>query len=242
MKINIFKYEFRNFLIWFFLYFIAVIVGQLLSHLIFQDSNSLMLVIGIVLTAILLKKLGEEDALSYYGFDKLSNLNNKKLLYYIPFVLLVAVNFISGIHINDTLINIILEILVCFIVGFWEEILFRSFLVRTIQCKCNNDRQAIIVSSVLFGCMHLFNLFGDADLLATILQVFYATSFGFMASVFFIKTKNIIPVMICHACVNITDVFMAENLSSCIQYIGAVAMIVITSGYGFYLMKSYNDN
>ena len=121
-------------------------------------------------------------------------------------------------------------------VGFSEEILFRSFLIKAIMNK--NTKAAILLPSIFFGIIHIKNLFGGADIVMTILQIIYASAFGLMCSMFFYKTNNIIPCMICHSITNITDIFLPKNLSIEYQYIGCIAFIIPSIFYAWYLYKT----
>ncbi len=243
MESNNFKHELKNLIIWLVLYIaIITVAGQALSNLVIKIPNSLSFVLGIILTVVLIVYLKKHDKMSCYGLTGLSKLNHKKLLYYAPFILLVSVNLWFGIHIPDNSLSLIFDIAICLVVGFWEEMLFRSFFVRTVEAKCKSETKAIIISSLIFGAAHLINAFIGADLIPTILQFLYTTTVGFMFSAFFIKTKNIIPAIICHACTNITNIFMPENLSMKFEYTGAIAMIIISSGYALYLLKHLKDN
>jgi hypothetical protein len=121
-------------------------------------------------------------------------------------------------------------------IGFSEEMLFRSFLIRAIQNK--NQKVAILLPSIIFGAAHFANLFGGADVVGTLLQVIYATAFGLMCSMFLYKTNNIIPCMICHSITNITNIFLPNNLSLGYQYLCCIAFIVPSLFYALYLYKT----
>ena len=49
-----------------------------------------------------------------------------------------------------------------------------------------NDKLAIFVSGSLFRIIHLLNIFTGNNVFSTLLQVFYAMSFGLMCAIFFI--------------------------------------------------------
>ena len=124
----------------------------------------------------------------------------------IPVVIISFLNFSFGIHINDSWEQILLISVAMLGVGFSEEILFRGFLMKAIMRK--NAKAAILLPSILFGMLHMLNLFGGADVLATILQAVDATSFALICSMFLYRTNNLIPCMICHSLTNITNTFL----------------------------------
>ena len=101
-----------------------------------------------------------------------------------------------------------------------------------------SSKVAILLPSILFGILHITNLFSGANVVMTILQIIYATSFALMCSMFFYKTNNIIPCMICHSIINITNTFLPKNLPIEYQYIGCIAFIVPSAFYAWYLYKT----
>jgi hypothetical protein len=92
--------------------------------------------------------------------------------------------------------------------------------------------------SIIFGAAHFANLFGGADVVGTLLQSIYATAFGVMCSIFFCKTNNIIPCMICHSVIDVTSTFLPNNLSLGYQYLYCMIFIVPSLFYALYLYKT----
>ena len=151
-------------------------------------------------------------------------------------IIIPLVNLRFGIYINYSWQQILLISIAMVGVGFSEEILFRGFLMKAIMNK--NHKVAILLPSIIFGIIHITNLFGGANIVMTTLQVIYATFFALMCSMFFYKTNNIIPCMICHSITNITDVFLPNNLSIEYQCIGCIALIIPSAFYAWYLYKT----
>mgnify|MGYP001149486911 FL=1 len=231
-----FKKELRFTIVCVILYFAGMIFTNIVVICLIRISgiaDAIFEIIFISATIVFLKK---RNLLSYYGINNPKNLNFKNLLYFIPMILVASVNLWFGISINGSVPQLIYLAIAMLGVGFSEEILFRSFLMKAVMHK--NETAAVIISSVIFGCFHIMNLFGDADLFQTILQIIYATAFGFMCAMFFYRTKNIIPCMICHSLTNLAYVFMPENLSTSIQCIGCIAIIVPSVFYGVYLLRT----
>jgi membrane protease YdiL (CAAX protease family) len=232
-----FKEDIFRFIVWLFIYAIISNICIPLSETI-HIPNSLTAIGYMLLCTILLLFLTQKGKMEYYGFKTLTNLNHKKLLFYIPMILIASVNLWTGIHINDTLLQIVLISICMMCVGFIEEVLFRSFLMKALMNK--SDKLAILISGSLFGIIHLLNLFTGANIFSTLLQVFYAISFGVMCAIFFYKTKNIIPCILCHSISNIFDTFLLSEQTIVMQYIGCVIFILISSFYSIYLWKDNN--
>lgn len=233
-----FKNDFALFSISLLLYALISSISITMSNMI-KVPNSITAVSYVVFAIILIIFLKKKNRLSYYGLNSLKKLNVKNLLYFIPMIIIVSVNLWTGININDSLLQIILITICMICVGIFEELIFRSFLMKAIMNK--NEIFGVILSGVLFGVLHLLNIFTSADILPTIIQVFYATAFGLMCSIFFYKTNNIIPCIICHSLSNTFDIFLPIDLSIEMQYLGCISIIATSSFYAIYLLKTKKD-
>lgn len=213
-----------------------VILANILSNTIIKIPNSINALVEIIFPISVIIFLKEKKLLSYYGINSLKRLELKNLLYFVPMIIISLVNLRFGIYINYSWQLILLISITMLGVGFSEEILFRGFLMKAIMNK--NPKAAILLPSIIFGIIHITNLFSGANIIMTILQVIYATFFALMCSMFFYKTNNLIPCMICHSITNITDVFLPNNLSIEDQYIGCIAFIIPSAFYAWYLYKT----
>ena len=236
---NKFKREMIFTIISIIIYAILVISANVLSNIIIKVPNSINALIEIIFPIGIIIYLKNKKLLSYYGINSLKKLNCKNLLFFIPMIIISIANLSFGIHINYSWQQILLISIAMLGVGFSEEILFRSFLIRAVQNK--NTKIAILLPSIIFGLIHIANIFGGANIFATLLQVIYATSFGLMCSLFLYKTNNIIPCMICHSFTNITDIFLPIDLSVKYQCIGCILFIIPTAFYAWYLYKTKRD-
>lgn len=221
---------------WIIIYFMLVILANILSNTIIKIPNSINALVEIIFPISVIIFLKEKKLLSYYGINSLKRLELKNLLYFVPMIIISLVNLRFGIYINYSWQQILLISITMLGVGFSEEILFRGFLMKAIMNK--NPKAAILLPSIIFGIIHITNLFSGANIIMTILQVIYATFFALMCSMFFYKTNNLIPCMICHSITNITDVFLPNNLSIEDQYIGCIVFIIPSAFYAWYLYKT----
>lgn len=94
----------------------------------------------------------------------------------------------------------------CLFVGVFEELAYRGcvfMLVLKGMRKTKKDIfKAIIISSALFGCVHLVNLFVGAGPTGVILQVGYSFLIGAMCSFVLIKTGSVWHCALIHAVYN----------------------------------------
>ena len=190
-------------------------------------NTALSALLALLITAL---KRGE-----YYGFAKVKE--PKKFLWFVPLVLIVSVNFWSGININHTPQEIIFHILTMLNVGFIEEVVFRGFLFRMMEK--DNLKIAILVNSLTFGIGHIINLFNGADLVPTLLQVGYATAVGYLFVTITYKSGSLIPCIIAHSLNNSFSVFNVENEIS--TYIVPIFLMIVPTIYAIYINRQYKE-
>ena len=190
-----------------------------------------------IFSVIILCFLGKEKLFKDYGLCK-SQLPIKKLLYFIPLMLLCALNVISGLKISSTMPVIVLECLSMLFVGFLEEIIFRGFLFKAMAK--DNLKAAVIVSSLTFGIGHIVNLVNGAEIVSTLCQIVGAVGFGFMCVMIFIKSNSLLPCIITHSVFNMLSVFTPET-DMIADIIISTVMLVITVGYAIFLHYNCPD-
>ena len=235
MTNNKFKSEIIFFAIMISVYFALVNLANILSVAI-NIPNSINAIVEIIFPIAVIVYLKKKKLLSYYGINKLKWLHYKNLLFCIPMIIVALTNLRYGIHINYSWYQIILISIESLGVGFSEEILFRSFLMKAIMNK--SSIVAISISSIVFGMLHIFNLFSGADVKLTIAQVIYATALGLVFAMFFYKTNNVIPCVMCHSVINITNTFLPKGLSNAQMCTGWIIIIITSIFYAYYLHKT----
>ena len=213
---------------WIIIY--VVVMGNLRNN--FGDGSPIsllgLIIIATVITAFIMKnKLNEK-----YGFKSIKDY--KKYLFFIPFILLISVNFWSGVSVHYSARNQMFAVLTMALVGYVEEIIFRGLLFKAIEK--DSVKQAIIISAITFGAGHIINLLTGHATVDTILQIVYAMAIGFAFVMVFYKSKSLIPCIITHSLVDITSKFSGES-SRVLDYIVAIFIIIVAGGYAFYLYK-----
>ena len=87
--------------------------------------------------------------------------------------------------------------------GIYEEMLFRGLII-TLLLKKYSELKSIIISAILFGLLHILNLFNvgnsitTADLFFSFGNVIWAFIIGLFYGFTFVKTKSVIPGIIVH--------------------------------------------
>lgn len=176
----------------------------------------------------------------------------RHLLWCIPCFLVAIVNFpftalIGGsaqILRSDLIPLFILE---CLSIGLMEELLFRGLLQDTIgqlfKDKPRGRIWTVLLTSALFGLIHLFNLFSGAGVGATFMQVGYSLLLGAMLSAIILRTNNIYLCIIIHAAFDVGGKIVPELGTGAFQDVyfwifTAIAALLCLIHILFYLFKS----
>lgn len=216
-------------------YTIIYIIFYVISNSIVLNNygqNSIQsLLVNTVITITLVSTIISTKKTKYYGLVKVNKPN--KYLYFVPLILLVLINFIGGIKIQNTSKEIILFILTMLEVVFIEEILFRGYLFKILEK--DNQKTAIIITSLTFGIGHIVNLLNGADFIPTLIQILYSISIGYLFVKILIKTKSLWPCIITHSLLNALSIF--SNQTTIIFYISSILLLFISLSYSFYLNK-----
>lgn len=136
----------------------------------------------------------------------------KRLLLIIPCWLVVINNFpfipfVSGNATLDAIWSYVLLYAVqCLCVGIFEECAFRGCVFMLILEGNHKTKKdvffSIIYSSLIFGGIHIVNLFAGSGIVPVIQQLGYSFLIGAMCAVALILTKNLWTSILLHACFN----------------------------------------
>lgn len=174
-------------------------------------KKTIPLIFGIAAVYLLLYKNGSKL------FSKPQN-----LLYFIP-CLAVAVNnfpFISYFAgkmqlLHTEALDVTLFLVYCIAVGLFEEGVFRGILIPFVASYFSKDKKGLwltlIISSAVFGGIHLFNLAYGAGIGATLLQVCYSFLTGGMFAFILIKTKNVFLCAFTHTVYNVAGLLCSTD-------------------------------
>lgn len=222
---------------WIAIYCVLMSAGDAISDAI-GVQKSVTLMIGAILSFLLIAFLKNYGLFDSYGLCK-PQASAKEMLFYLPAIILLSANLWFGIAVNLPAHEAILYVLSMLCVGFLEEIIFRGLLFNAM--KEDNERAAVIVSSVTFGIGHIINLFNGsgAELIPSLLQIVYATAAGFMFVMIYKKSKSLISCILIHVIFNALSVFANEaSMTTQNRIISCILLTVITGGYAVYLSAS----
>ena len=221
---------------WIVIYVLSLSIADNIS-IEMLPNKAITLIVSAILTAIILVWMSKHKLLQEYGICSLK-ISSKKLLYFLPLLIIISGNFWFGITVKNYLIEIVCYVLGMLCVGFLEEIIFRGFLFKAMSK--DNVKVAIVVSSITFGIGHIVNLINGSgmDLFSNLMQIIYATAAGFLFTIIFYKGKSLWPCIITHGLVNASSVFVdVESLTKTQEITVMVVWTVISVTYAIYILK-----
>lgn len=144
--------------------------------------------------------------------EKFSKLFTMKIpkstwLYCTPFFVYLVVQFLYlPISEHLTTAGSLYFLLVCvqqLATGFWEETASRGLVMSGMLLKWKNTIKGrigmVVITGVLFGGLHLFNVFLYSDLISSLWQSVYASAFGIFLAAVYLQSGNIALCMVLHA-------------------------------------------
>jgi membrane protease YdiL (CAAX protease family) len=168
-------------------------------------------------------------------------LNALRLLVILPFFLIAVNNFpFLSVLMGDaslasaTADGYVKYALLCLAVGLFEELAFRGcvFVYALEQTKRISSAPlrvlaASVISSAVFGLVHLTNLFAGASIGAVLLQVCYSFLIGGMCSIMLLKTQNVWYCVLCHAIYNFAGGVVPELGSGTLWTVPTVVLTAV---------------
>jgi len=130
------------------------------------------------------------------GFRRAEPGRGKLVLYYIPVIVAVLLNFGGGSS-TSNVTRIVVLLVFTIIVGINEELYFRGILVR--RMRKIGAHKAIVIASVIFGVYHLANAIGGyKQPVYVLLQIVVAFVMGLVFAEIVVITRSLWPVIVFH--------------------------------------------
>ncbi|MCR5502939.1 MAG: CPBP family intramembrane metalloprotease [Lachnospiraceae bacterium] len=111
--------------------------------------------------------------------------------------------------------NVLIAFLRAFAPGFSEEFMFRGLGIANFMRTIKEEKQITtiwILSSVVFGLIHILNGAVGADPVAAIIQSIYAIGVGLILGAVYLRTGNLWPTIIGHLTVDFME-FIRGDMS-----------------------------
>ncbi len=181
------------------------------SGIVLSDDEKLSEIIRMVIT----RGLGSLmfTALVFYLGYRITNPLKKpfwrSLIFIVPSLLVVVNNLpiialaTGNACLTGTPAAVALFALECLFIGIFEEMAFRgSFFLMILESRRDTKKKiflSTVISSAVFGGVHLFNLFAGSGIGPVIMQIGYSFLIGGMCAVVLLRTKNIWFCVLLHA-------------------------------------------
>lgn len=141
-------------------------------------------------------------------------------------VLLTNLNNLFSANSGD-LISLVLYA-IC--IGVFEEVFFRGIIEGILLDEYGNGSKtvifSIVLSGVIFGFVHLTNLFAGQDLLTTVIQIFQATAIGVLFGTIYHISRNIWALIFLHSFYDFCVLLGEVNLVTGCSYLSDVPMSI----------------
>ena len=189
---------------------------------------------GIVLCIVLVFYCNFEGILKLGTYPVL-----KGILAVIPCWVIALNNFpvipvmLGQARITSSYCDIFLYAIVCLFVGIFEELAYRGCVFMLILKNNRRTRsdifRSVVISSALFGAVHIVNLFAGSGPIPVLLQVGYSFLIGAMCSFVLLKTGSIWHCALIHAVYNFCGGIVANYGEGSIWTVPEIALTVVVS-------------
>ena len=203
---NIFSFTIFMVII-FFIVYISVydIFSNVILNSIFMTSNGVNLICELVLFLLIIPLIFIFKN-KYVFIEKKVNFF-KSLIMAWPMLILAIIIFVGqacNINFSEICFYELLALLIfCILIGLAEEFLCRGWLQNEFIEKFGYTSKKVIycifISSILFGLMHVANMFAGQSVVDTFFQVINAVIGGLFFGIIYFRTKNIWSVVFIHA-------------------------------------------
>ena len=224
--------------VWIMLYVAVVNMGDALSEKLNTAHLGTAALLAI-LSLVLILYIRKGNCLDSLGVKRTQKGDLRKVLFYLPMILLAVLQFFPGIDPSLSTADIVIICILMIGTGFIEEVIFRGFLLRGIQAGSGLVR-AILISGVTFGIGHIVNLFrgyGYAELSG---QILAAVAAGIALALLAALTGKLLPGILFHIVFNISGSLSRQDSSTHILLLAV--MLAITLPYAAYLFVSLKKN
>ena len=183
----------------------------------------------ITIALVVIMAVIQRKDLESYGICKGTYKGSWKYIVPLALLALMLVPYFFSSTIVDPLVPAVLDVI---FIGVMEELIFRGLIFRATEVL-TDEHKAVIISSILFGLIHLVNLSGDYTMSFVLLQVAFNAVIGLGFAALRVKTKSILAGIIIHIFLDINGLFVNE-----IQWI-ETAQIVMYFVVGILLYVFY---
>ena len=206
-----------------------------ISTIILQGSFILLSLV-VPLIFLLTKKWNFKEI----GFNKITKEGAKKVLYFLPLLLIFIPCSVQGFHV-ESIEYFFANLYLYLFVGIAEELYFRGIIPYYLG-KAFSTKWIIIISSLIFALGHSVTILSNYDVIMMIFIIINALIFGVMAIEIYMLCKSIIPAMIVHFLFDFETKFILMNGNDLLiaEIIRGTVMTLIAIYFAIVLFRKTN--
>ncbi len=161
---------------------------------------------------------------------------------FLAVIIVDLINSWSGQLAPATASGLGLTLLVTILGAFCEEVFYRGLMLRVLLPR--GVWLAAVVTSLLFGLVHLMNAAAGMSLEVVLWQLCYATAYGLAYAGFAIRTGTIWPLALTHFLNNFSILIVSswetqtQEVSAADQWLNIIYTVVFV-GYGIVLIRNH---
>jgi membrane protease YdiL (CAAX protease family) len=196
-----------------------------------SDATTLRFIGKVIISTLAVTLITMLGWLKEIGFTL--RLNWREWLSYLPLLILPVLSaLVSDFQVTSPT-QITFFALFAFAIGFAEEVIVRGIFLRIFLPK--GRLYAVLMSSLIFGLMHLGNLLIGADLGSTLTQVVYATLIGIAFAGVMLYGSSIWPLIVIHALVDFFPKLSGPSAdNSGVDIVSALVLIAVQIPFAIY--------
>lgn len=155
----------------------------------------------------------------------ITKISKKSILFMLPIIVFSFIPLFNGIGTYQVR-NILMTMGIAIFIGLSEELACRGVILSALMHK--GKVPAIIISAIIFGSLHLMNLFKGAGVEDTMIQIIFATGFGLTMAIVRYKTELILPQILVHALWDFNSkIAKIDNISESLEMIFFISLVLV---------------
>ena len=121
--------------------------------------------------------------------------------------------------------------------AIFEEVVFRGIFMDNLKKSGKSDMAALLISALFFGLIHMTNAV-NGNIPQALVQTGYSIVVGLVFGAIYIRTGDLLSVMIAHAAIDITNqIFAAASNTPVPLIIAFIVVLAAEAAYAFVLVS-----
>ena len=151
----------------------------------------------------------------------------------------IAYNLLSGASVTTPGL---IDVIACIAPALFEETIFRVISIYFLKENGRSNLEALILSAVIFGVVHLTNIAGMTPVNAAV-QAGYAAVIGLVLGAVYLRSHDMFSVFLLHFLIDFSNRFFTGSTGTTpVMIIAFVVVLLIEAVYAFTLVKGRTKN